>query len=165
MTFKIGDKVRITKPSDVEKYDWIYWRSEMDLLVGVEFLAVDISPRGSIKGPDSWYFHPDWLELVEETKPQGLKFDDQKPQVGLVFESFPRALIEVAKVAGFGAKKYARGNWLLVDDNLNRYKDALGRHLLQSYIEVDDGESDSMHLAHALWNLLAVVELTLTQKQ
>jgi hypothetical protein len=92
---------------------------------------------------------------------QGKKFDDNKPPVGLVFESFPRALSEVAKVAGFGAKKYARGNWLLVDDGITRYKDALARHLLLSEIEELDPESGYPHIVHALWNMLAINELKL----
>ena len=95
----------------------------------------------------------------------GVKDDRDKPPVGMMFEYFPRALLEVARVAGFGAKKYTRGGWISVPDGEHRYDDALGRHLLKRHIEgPNDLESDLLHLAHAAWNALAVLELALRKE-
>jgi hypothetical protein len=97
---------------------------------------------------------------------EGAKYDSDKPDITFVFEYFPRALLEVARVAEFGAQKYARGNWVHVKDNQRRYEAALGRHLLNKYIEGDnDKDSSLLHLAHSAWNALAVLELKLRDVQ
>ena len=104
-------------------------------------------------------------EMYNLHKP-GAKDDAAKRPVGLVFESFPRALLAVAKVAGDGAKKYTRGGWQTVPDGIERYSDAEGRHLLKRFIDGDaDLESGSLHLAHSAWNSLAILELTLREKE
>jgi len=93
---------------------------------------------------------------------KGAKDDRGKPPVGMIFEYFPRALLAVANVAGFGALKYTRGGWVEVPDGQYRYEDALGRHLLKRHIEGNnDLESELPHLAHAAWNALAILELAL----
>jgi len=95
----------------------------------------------------------------------GAKDDTGKPPIGLVLESFPRALTEVAKVAGFGAKKYTRGGFISVPDGINRYEDALGRHTLGQFIDGDlDEESGLYHAAHRAWCALAVLELKLRKE-
>jgi len=96
----------------------------------------------------------------------GQKFDSDKPDVGLVFEDFPRALLEVAKVATFGTEKYARHNWLTVENAEQRYASALGRHILKhAKGEILDDDSELPHLAHAAWNALAVLELFLLHEE
>jgi hypothetical protein len=87
----------------------------------------------------------------------GVKFDDGKIQADLLLDDFPMALMAVAEVATFGAEKYTRHGWITVPDARQRYKAALMRHLLAT--EKYDDESDLTHLAHALWNLMAIVEL------
>jgi hypothetical protein len=100
--------------------------------------------------------------LKEGLNQPGKKDDRGKPPVGMMFEYFPRALLSVAEVAGFGARKYTRGGWISVPDGEHRYDDALGRHLLKRHIEgPDDPESHLKHLAHAAWNALAILELAL----
>ena len=90
--------------------------------------------------------------------PDGRKDDAQKPLTGVLID-FSRALEEVAEVGTFGARKYARANWLLVEDAQQRYYDAMWRHLLASGSEALDQESKLKHLSHAAWNILAVLEL------
>jgi hypothetical protein len=100
--------------------------------------------------------------MKEDLNQPGKKDDKGKPPVGMMFEYFPRALLSVAEVAGFGAGKYTRGGWISVPDGEHRYDDALGRHLLKRHIEgPDDLESHLKHLAHAAWNALAILELAL----
>lgn len=98
-------------------------------------------------------------------QPLGLKYDDLKAPVGLIFQDFGKALQLIASVGAYGAAKYAPGNWRHVDDAHNRYLSALGRHLLQSTYETLDSESNLPHIAHAGWNNLALIELMLQNNQ
>lgn len=99
---------------------------------------------------------------IDDIHAPGAKADSGKPPVGMIFEYFPRALLEVARVAGFGAQKYTRGGWVSVPDGEHRYDDALGRHLLERHVSGStDPESGLPHLAHAAWNALAILELKL----
>lgn len=95
--------------------------------------------------------------------PEGMKFDGGKPRAALVLGGFADALMEVSKVGTFGAWKYEPNNWKLVDKE--RYEDALFRHLLQwQGGEFTDSESGLPHLAHAAWNVLAILQLIYNQR-
>lgn len=90
----------------------------------------------------------------------GVKHDQGKPMAGLMLTDFSRALEAVASVTTFGAGKYSPSGWLAVPEAERRYTDALCRHLLADLRgEVTDSESGLPHLAHAAWNVLAVLEL------
>lgn len=91
----------------------------------------------------------------------GMKYDAGKPITGALYQDFPRALQAVAEIATYGANKYARSSWRTVPNAIERYTDALHRHLLDSNLVDLDGESGLPHLAHAAWNVLAVLEMTL----
>ena len=97
----------------------------------------------------------------------GIKFDGGKaPVFRGVFSYFPRALKAVAEISGFGAQKYAWGNWKGLEDAYNRYSDGLGRHILLREVEgVNDLESGLLHDAHAAWNALARLELYLMEQE
>jgi hypothetical protein len=96
----------------------------------------------------------------------GTKHDSGKPMVDLVIEGFPRALLEIAKVATFGAEKYEPGNWQYVKDGINRYRHAAGRHQLQRCMgETFDDESNLYHQAHEIWSRLAAFELELRKQE
>jgi hypothetical protein len=78
----------------------------------------------------------------------GVKDDGGKNRMGLVINYFPRALKEVGKVATFGARKYTPYGWLSVPNGIERYTDAMHRHLLDEAIgEKLDAESDILHAA------------------
>lgn len=69
----------------------------------------------------------------------------------------PNALMEIAKVAGFGTQKYDRYNFLKGYDWSLSY-DALQRHLHAFWSGIDkDEESGLPHLAHAGWHCLAML--------
>ena len=73
-------------------------------------------------------------------------------------QGFPNALLETAKVAEFGASKYAKDIWVMVANDIERYTDAKMRHSLYKVVAIDD-ESGLLHAAraaHAAWNALAV---------
>lgn len=88
----------------------------------------------------------------------GAKLDSGKP-LGALIADFGCALERVVDIGTYGANKYSRGGWQTVPEGRQRYMDAFYRHLLASHRECYDQESEHRHLHHALWNLLAVVEL------
>lgn len=93
---------------------------------------------------------------------KGVKLDGSKHRPSLVLGSFARALSEVIAVAEFGAHKYTPDGWVLVENGVARYTDAMLRHQLAlAQGQQTDPESGLPHRAHIAWNALAVLELTL----
>lgn len=77
-----------------------------------------------------------------------------------VIAYFPQALEAVAQVSAFGAAKYTWNGWRSVPEGVDRYGDALVRHLTKEAVEgPNDGDSGLAHAAHAAWNALARLEL------
>jgi hypothetical protein len=69
----------------------------------------------------------------------------------------PRAITELAKVAGFGAQKYSQHNFLRGYD-WSLSANAASRHFLAWLGGEDvDPESGLSHLAHAMWNLHTLI--------
>lgn len=115
-------------------------------------------PLDDVGGVDPNDFDP-----KDPNRPQGLKYDDDKIDLTYLADDFPDALAAVCRVAEFGAKKYARGNWKLVEDGQHRYLKALFRHLFTQ--ETFDLETGLPHLAHAAWNALAALQFLLDGKE
>ena len=103
---------------------------------------------------DSFITSDAYKEFTEAhtTKPF-MKFDSGKLMFSLVDPDFITGLTEILT---FGAHKYAKNNWQLNTD-LDRYKDALLRHLY-SYLsgELIDPESGKPHLDHIACNLMFI---------
>jgi hypothetical protein len=95
------------------------------------------------------------------------KKDNGKIRLGLLFTDFPKAIEEIAKVATFGAIKYCDHGWKDVDNKEKRYKDALARHIIAYFDEPSglDEESKLLHLAHVGWNVLALLQIKLTENK
>lgn len=97
----------------------------------------------------------------------GAKLDAGKaPVVTGFMHYFPRAVKAVAMVSAAGMKKgYAWKSWETVKDGVDRYGDALGRHLVDEAIgsEYDDGPGGTgiLHAAQTAWNAMARLELIL----
>lgn len=99
------------------------------------------------------------LEALAEA-PKAKRYNKDK----LNFSDMPlEALIEVAKVTTMGAKKYGRLNWQK-GQPLSDLADATLRHLIGDNKhkgaftgEANDPESGLLHLAHAAWNVLAII--------
>lgn len=87
----------------------------------------------------------------------GAKDDSGKVRLGLVMDGFSTALNLVGEVGTFGANKYTPNGWKYVKGAQERYRDALFRHLLAT--EYYDSESGLPHMAHAAWNVLALLTL------
>lgn len=76
----------------------------------------------------------------------------------------PRSLVEVGKVAGFGAKKYARYNFAKGYAWSLSY-DAIQRHLMAFWDgENFDAESGLPHIAHAGWHCLTLLTFMLRKR-
>lgn len=113
--------------------------------------------------------------LGKSTGEPGAKLDLGKSPVyrGCV-AYFPRALMEVALVSAYGSQKYSWQGWRSVPNGINRYKDALGRHICKEGIEgvwdleiLNDPKYPGRirHLAQVCWNALAALELELDEEQ
>ena len=77
--------------------------------------------------------------------------------MSLVLDGFKRALTEVGRVGTFGANKYSDNGWMEVENGIARYRDAMYRHLFAT--DHYDDQSGLSHMAHAAWNMLAMLEL------
>lgn len=91
---------------------------------------------------------------------EALRFNNDKPMMSYFMRSFPRMAEAVARVKEMGAIKYNDGNWRLGNKPDKEYLDSLFRHL--NYINIgEDYDSDTgcLHIAHAVWNLCALLEL------
>lgn len=102
----------------------------------------------------------------------GAKLDAGKPAVwrGLL-DYFPRACIAVSDVSTRGAAKYAWKGWEQVQDGINRYGDALARHIVKEGIEglYDIGSGglgpEVLHASQVAWNAMARLELILRENE
>ena len=105
-------------------------------------------------GTDPYGKHP---------KQGGCKLDKGKPPGyrGLL-ALFPRAVSAVSLASAHGAAKYTWTGWREVPEGVERYSDALVRHLIAESKEGPlDHDSGLHHAAHVAWNALARLELIL----
>lgn len=119
-----------------------------------------IPPDGIMKVGQAYQTDPNGKNQHE----LGAKLDSGKPRSGLMVTGFSLALSRVAEVTTMGALKYTPNGWVSVPNGDSRYIDALYRHLLADANHPIDQESGIEHLAHAAWNILAVLELRLRKE-
>lgn len=83
------------------------------------------------------------------------KYDQGK----LRWDLLPLNLIEkIVEIYTFGAEKYGPNTWQNLEDGYNRYKAAMFRHLMEfEKGNVIDDESGMEHLAHMVWNGIAML--------
>lgn len=95
----------------------------------------------------------------------GAKLDDGKIKMALMTRGFSHALQEVGRITTYGAIKYSPNGWKKVPNGQARYEDALLRHLNKwQQGEELDPDSFLLHLSHLAWNALALLELTLEER-
>lgn len=102
---------------------------------------------------------PPKSEESEKTEPTFQKHDQDKPRTDLLP---PRGVLAVARVLGFGAKKYGADNWhkAAPDEAVRRYTGAMLRHALAMLAgEERDPETGESHAAHAACCALFLAEL------
>lgn len=111
--------------------------------------------------------------LGKASKDPGSKLDAGKaPIYQGVIAYFPRAVRAVAELSQYGANKYSWKGWEKVSDGVNRYRDALGRHIIKEEIEgpfdldiMNDPKHPAAvrHATQVAWNALAALELILRE--
>lgn len=85
----------------------------------------------------------------------GVKYDEGKPRLGEMIVDFAIPMRELARVWEFGANKYEKSNWKKVDNAIDRYTNALLRHLVAEEDCIYDEESGLLHASHIAFNALA----------
>lgn len=94
----------------------------------------------------------------------GAKLDEGKTRVWLCLSGFSHAMQHVANVTTKGAIKYTPNGWMEVENGVDRYMDAFGRHMLAlGSGEQFDADTGALHKAQMIWNLLASLELELKE--
>ena len=118
--------------------------------------------------------HTPLFVLIELNKKQaqkenkGIKNNQNKPQISLLFKQFPKALEAVAKCSEYGHQKYKETdedylNFKRVDGGSKAYADAGLRH--RTFVEKTlDEDSGLPHAWHIAWNALAELQLILENK-
>lgn len=96
----------------------------------------------------------------------GKKYDTGKPMIGTAMRVFPLSMEALGAVIEFGTHKYPQpDNWKKVEGANYRYLDSLMRHLIKHLKGQEfDEETGKPHLAHVVWNALAILELYLMGK-
>lgn len=90
-----------------------------------------------------------------------LRDNTGKPEMDFLLD-LPLALEALTRVFEQGAVKYAPRNWIKGGKEDSEYLSATLRHMLKYRKGEDyDQETGCLHIAHALWNLAALIELNL----
>lgn len=98
----------------------------------------------------------DIVKMSQTATTGGRKFDGNKLEYGLLP---PLSLKAVTEILTIGAQKYERDNWKHVPDAKRRYFDAAMRHMWDWKCgEKYDEETNKNHLAHAICNLMFLLE-------
>ena len=101
-------------------------------------------------------------ENIKQLHLPGMKYDEGKPNLSLVFGGFNKALLDVGYIGTFGARKYTPNGWKDVENLYERYSSALLRHMFAAMSprvkDIYDNETGRLHIAHVAWNALALTE-------
>ena len=95
---------------------------------------------------------------------EGIKFDGGKLRLAEMLQDFRLPLSAVCRVWEFGADKYEKSNWKKVDNAVDRYTNAMLRHLMEEEAKPFDDESEILHAAHVAWNALARLYFIMHEK-
>ncbi len=151
------EQARVFKPDEyeVDRWDWVAAvRKAAGVVPGEPLLGLNLS-----KGVNDDELAQKRLGETRVTDPNtGGQKGSKLAQFGALD---PDALIKVAEVAGFGATKYERLNYLR-GFNWSLAYDALQRHIHEFWSgrEIDE-ESGLPHTAHAAWQCLCLLSFSL----
>lgn len=96
---------------------------------------------------------------------EGIKYDTDKPRLAEMLVDFKEPLLALCKVWEFGANKYSKSNWKLVDNGKDRYTNAMIRHLFAEDNSPVDDESLLLHASHIAFNALARLYFILQERE
>lgn len=97
----------------------------------------------------------------------GKKYDVGKLRFGLILKAMAICIVELVKLAEFGAQKYGENNWQEVEDGANRYMEALHRHTIEELANGPGAIDEETNLEHATaiaWNAMAYLWFVLKGK-
>ena len=117
----------------------------------------------------------DFTPVLRLGKPKLEERKKDKIRMELVDQGFPLALLELAKVMTWANqnKGYKDHDWRNIPDAENAFKGAAARHRVKfdaqrsfgnEMLDCTDEESGIIHLAHELFNTMALLELALAGK-
>lgn len=127
-----------------------------ECLACYDFLQLKNAPRCVLHDKAAFYSAENTKRA--QSKIGGVKADDGKPRMDLIPMD---ALVEVAKVLGFGSKKYGDRNW---EQGISRQRlrAAQMRHDAATELGQDiDEESGLLHVAHKATDALMELALKL----
>lgn len=96
---------------------------------------------------------------------KGIKFDNEKPRIAEMIIDFKDSIEALTNVWTFGANKYAKSNWKQLDNAIDRYTNAMLRHLLAEDTNRYDDETKLLHAAHIAFNALARLYFILEEEK
>lgn len=113
-----------------------------------------------------YYLFPNGETVSKTQNKSGVKHNNNKPQISILFKQFPDALKAIAKASEFGHEKYKEFdedylNYKRVEDGIQKYADASLRH--RTEIGVDE-ESKLPHQFHVAWNTMAELQLWIEEQ-
>ncbi len=175
--FQVGDKVISVKDTPEVPEGFVGYIVEDEL----DPKAYGYAVKGKYVSNDVIeYFKEDELELLSVNQSSIARPVLEERKVGKVqmdlFDSgFPNAITEVAKVMTWAAenKGYKPHDWKGLPNAETEFSAAASRHRVKGFIQKAEGvpafdrtdeESNIVHLAHAVFNILAELELVLTGK-
>lgn len=160
--FKIGDSVSLTDSAESAYYSKFGFSKGVVGTVmqySTDQALVKTSTNELVYVPMCFLRYanvPDTADVLSKksVENEGKKLDAGKPGMDLLPYD---ALVEIAKVLDFGAKKYSPGNWSK-GIQLSRLISAAERHIGEFKEGRDiDPESNLNHIAHAACNLLFIL--------
>lgn len=113
------------------------------------------------------------MGMTADTESQKFKADASKAMPDLFELGFANAIRLAQATKEYGAQKYEAHSWRNVPNGLERYTRACARHrqerqrdwrqmgLAGSIVNSADTESGLPHIAHEIFNLMAMLELAL----
>lgn len=117
-----------------------------------------------LKEKDETFYIESDPDGVDQHTP-GAKSDKGKTEFfKFILTYFPNALRSVAEISAYGAKKYTPMGWRSVPSGVDRYTEALLRHLVaEAKGETIDPKTLLAHDAQVAWNALARLELRIRE--
>lgn len=96
---------------------------------------------------------------------EGIKYDQEKPRIAEMIIDFKDSIEALTRVWEFGANKYEKSNWKLVNNGIDRYTNALLRHLLAEDTNRYDDETKMLHAAHIAFNAMARLHFIIEEEK
>ena len=156
-----------TKPSDailkLIGYQWVNDSEEISYWGGKKCINIDEDENQTRQEKVKTV-----LDDMLGKEDKGVKHNNGKPQISILFKQFPKALEAIAKCSEYGHEKYKETdqdylNYQRVEGGSKAYADAGLRHRLFKE-GTTDLDSQLPHSYHTCWNALAELELLLMKR-